>query len=80
MLGRSENKPNWLKNNPVLQTSRIFRGVLGYRVVSKLSESQNTSISLTDQDWKILESVLEGESGPSESLQADVQWFKKHFS
>lgn len=90
MLERSENKPKGLKNNPVLQASRIFRGSISHRAnpqkhvhfrkLFKCTEAVDTAIRLTDRDWEILESVLEDESNPSESLQADMQWFKKNFS
>jgi hypothetical protein len=90
MLERSENKPKELKNNPALQASRIFRGSISYRTTPqkhmhlrklfKCAETVGTSVKLTDQDWEILESVLEDESGPSDSLRDDMQWFKKNFS
>lgn len=90
MVRQSENRTKSLKSNTVLQASRIFRGSTSYRLVpqkpvharksSMFTKTVSIAISLTDQDWKILESVLEDESGPSESLLADVQCFKKNFS
>ncbi len=74
----------------ILPEDKLFRGTIGYRIASqkpldtpRLSarlQALDTSISLTDKDWEVLESVLEDESDPSESLLADVLWFKKNFS